>query len=69
MNATTINSPNPACPNLTPDALGDKSGRDLVCGSFAIIESDPGVFATLVRTLGAQGLQVVELYNVESWAS
>ena len=69
MNATTIGSPNPAGPSLTPDASDNRSGHDLIGGPFAVIESDPGVFTTLVRTLGAQGLQVVELYDIEPWAS
>ena len=30
-----------------------------------ISSADPGVFATLARTLGAQDLQVVELYDIE----
>lgn len=69
MNATAISSHNPAGPSLTPDTPDDKSGHDLIGGPFAVIESDPGVFTTLVRTLGTQGLQVVELYDIEPWAS
>lgn len=69
MNATSTNSPNPAISHLAPDASDNESGHDLIGGPFAVIESDPGVFTTLVRTLGAQGLQVVELYDIEPWAS
>ena len=52
-----------------PDLTSDRSEHDLIGGPFAVIESDPGVFTTLVRTFGAQGLQVVELYDIEPWAS
>ncbi|KAI0364650.1 cysteine proteinase [Pilatotrama ljubarskyi] len=38
---------------------------DLVGEPFAVIESDPGVFTTLIRKLGVQGLEVTELYSVE----
>jgi ubiquitin carboxyl-terminal hydrolase L5 len=69
MDATAITPPNPAGPSLASDALDDKTEHDLIGGPFAVIESDPGVFTTLVRTLGAQGLQVVELYDIEPWAS
>jgi len=69
MNATTIKSSNPAGPSLAPDILDEKNEHDLIGGPFAVIESDPGVFTTLVRTLGVQGLQVVELYDIEPWAS
>ncbi|KIY44704.1 cysteine proteinase [Fistulina hepatica ATCC 64428] len=41
---------------------------DLVGGPWAVIESDPGVFTTLLRELGAQKLQLVELYDIEPWA-
>ncbi|TFY76289.1 hypothetical protein EWM64_g7722 [Hericium alpestre] len=46
----------------------DTGGLDLVGGPFAVIESDPGVFTTLLRTLGVRGLEVVELYDIEPWA-
>lgn len=69
MNAAATNSSNPTCPALVHDTPDDRSGHDLIGGPFAVIESDPGVFTTLVRTLGAQGLQVVELYDIEPWAS
>jgi len=36
---------------------------------FAVFESDPSLFTTLVRTLGVQGLRVVELYDTEPRAS
>ncbi|RPD58222.1 cysteine proteinase [Lentinus tigrinus ALCF2SS1-7] len=46
------------------------SGRhDLVGGPFAVIESDPGVFTTLIRKLGVRGLEVTELYSVEPFAT
>jgi ubiquitin carboxyl-terminal hydrolase L5 len=41
---------------------------DLVGGPFAVIESDPGVFTSLLRLLGIRGLEVTELYSIESWA-
>ena len=63
MNATPINSPNLAGPGLTPDAPDNESGHDIISGPFAVIECDPDVFTTLVRTLGAQGLQVVEPWH------
>lgn len=50
----------------TPNGVNE---HDLIGGPFAVIESDPGVFTTLVRTLGVRGLQVVELYDIEPWAS
>lgn len=68
MDATTNKSSNPTDPSLTSDTLDSGSERDLIGGPFAVIESDPGVFTTLVRTLGVQGLQVVELYGIEPWA-
>lgn len=65
----TITASDPTDPNLTSDTPDDKNEHDLIGGPFAVIESDPGVFTTLVRTLGVQGLQVVELYDIEPWAS
>ncbi|KAF9783901.1 cysteine proteinase [Thelephora terrestris] len=60
-----------ALPNLTGSnaASNDRDEHDLIGGPFAVIESDPGVFTTLVRSLGVQSLQVVELYDIEPWAS
>jgi len=66
MDATAANCSNPAGP---ADAPGARSEHDLIGGPFAVIESDPGVFTTLVRTLGVEGVQVVELYDIEPWAS
>ncbi|TBU21572.1 cysteine proteinase [Dichomitus squalens] len=43
--------------------------HDLVGGPFAVIESDPGVFTTLIRKLGVRGLAVTELYSVEPFAT
>ncbi|KAI0631539.1 cysteine proteinase [Trametes polyzona] len=40
---------------------------DLVGEPFAVVESDPGVFTTLVQTLGVQGLEVIELYSLEPY--
>ncbi|KAF9649505.1 cysteine proteinase [Thelephora ganbajun] len=68
MDAST-KSPDPADPRPPSDTPDDESKHDLIGGPFAVIESDPGVFTTLVRTLGVQGLQVVELYDIEPWAS
>ncbi|TFK94538.1 cysteine proteinase [Polyporus arcularius HHB13444] len=48
----------------------DSSTRhDLVGGPFAVIESDPGVFTTLLHKLGIRGLEVTELYSVEAFAT
>ena len=66
MNAIVAAPPNLSDPNVASD---DKNEHDLIGGPFAVIESDPGVFTTLARTLGVQGLQVVELYDIEPWAS
>ncbi|KAJ7189859.1 ubiquitin C-terminal hydrolase [Mycena pura] len=41
---------------------------DLVGEPFAVLESDPGVFTSLVRRLGIRGLEFVELYDIEPWA-
>ena len=69
MDATATKSPNSDGPSLSSDPPDDKDEHDLIGGPFAVIESDPGVFTTLVRALGVQGLQVVELYDIEPWAS
>ena len=69
MDATVTSSSNPVGPEFPPTAPDDRSEHDLIGGPFAVIESDPGVFTTLVRTFGVQGLQVVELYDIEPWAS
>ncbi|KDQ58012.1 hypothetical protein JAAARDRAFT_34821 [Jaapia argillacea MUCL 33604] len=42
--------------------------HDLVGGTFAVIESDPGVFSSLIRKLGIPNLEVVELYSIDPWA-
>lgn len=58
---------------------------DLVGGPFAVIESDPGnviqsleiqlnneipgVFTSLTRRLGIRGLELIELYDIEPWAT
>ncbi|PCH34759.1 cysteine proteinase [Wolfiporia cocos MD-104 SS10] len=43
--------------------------RDLVGGPFAVIESDPGsVFTTLIQKLGVQGLELIELFDIDPWA-
>ncbi|KAG6917208.1 hypothetical protein DXG01_003413 [Tephrocybe rancida] len=41
---------------------------DLVGGPFAVIESDPGVFTSLTRKLGARNIELVEMYDIEPWA-
>ncbi|KAF9005227.1 hypothetical protein BDQ17DRAFT_1304531 [Cyathus striatus] len=46
-----------------------RPSHDLVGGPFAVIESDPGVFTSLVRRLGAKHVQLVELYDIEPWAT
>ncbi|TFK51401.1 cysteine proteinase [Heliocybe sulcata] len=43
-------------------------GHELVGGPFAVIESDPGVFSSLIRKLGVRGLELVEIYDIEPWA-
>ncbi|OBZ73462.1 Ubiquitin carboxyl-terminal hydrolase isozyme L5 [Grifola frondosa] len=48
---------------------GDESPHDLVGGSFAVVESDPGVFTSLMRKLGVGGLEVTEVYGTEPWAT
>ncbi|KAJ2966764.1 hypothetical protein NUW54_g13711 [Trametes sanguinea] len=45
----------------------DELSLDLVGEPFAVVESDPGVFTTLIRRLGIQGLEVIELYSVEPY--
>jgi ubiquitin carboxyl-terminal hydrolase L5 len=69
MDATVTTSPNLVSPGFPSNDPDDESEHDLIGGPFAVIESDPGVFTTLVRTFGVQGLQVVELYDIEPWAS
>lgn len=39
-----------------------------VPGPFAVIESDPDVFTTLLRTLGVTGHEVVEIPEIAPWA-
>ncbi|TFK25854.1 ubiquitin C-terminal hydrolase [Coprinopsis marcescibilis] len=41
---------------------------DLVGEPFAVVESDPGVFTSLVRKLGIRGIELVEVYGIEPWA-
>ncbi|TEB18767.1 cysteine proteinase [Coprinellus micaceus] len=41
---------------------------DLIGGPFAVIESDPGVFTSLVRGLGVMGVEFIEVYGIEPWA-
>ncbi|EPQ53143.1 cysteine proteinase [Gloeophyllum trabeum ATCC 11539] len=54
---------------LEPGSSGSNSqAYDLVGGPFAVIESDPGVFSTLIRQLGVRGLELVEIYDIEPWA-
>ncbi|KAJ3841487.1 ubiquitin C-terminal hydrolase [Lentinula raphanica] len=42
---------------------------DLVGGPFSVIESDPGVFTSLTRRLGVKNLSVVEVFDIEPWAT
>ncbi|KAF5331816.1 hypothetical protein D9611_008902 [Ephemerocybe angulata] len=46
----------------------DQAPLDLIGGPFAVIESDPGVFTSLVRNLGVRGLELIEVYGIEPWA-
>ncbi|KAJ7025392.1 ubiquitin C-terminal hydrolase [Mycena alexandri] len=53
-----------------PDAHpeGPSLDLDLIGEPFAVIESDPGVFTSLIRKLGIRGTELVELYDIEPWA-
>ncbi|KAJ6525309.1 ubiquitin C-terminal hydrolase [Mycena vulgaris] len=51
-----------------PSSMPSDEPIDLVGGTFAVIESDPGVFTSLTRRLGIRGLELVELYDIEPWA-
>ncbi|KAJ3986931.1 ubiquitin C-terminal hydrolase [Lentinula detonsa] len=42
---------------------------DLIGGPFSVIESDPGVFTALARRLGVKNLSVVEVFDIEPWAT
>ncbi|KAJ4481474.1 hypothetical protein C8J55DRAFT_560036 [Lentinula edodes] len=42
---------------------------DLIGGPFSVIESDPGVFTSLTRKLGVKNLSVVEVFDIEPWAT
>ncbi|KAI0076674.1 cysteine proteinase [Panus rudis PR-1116 ss-1] len=53
---------------VRPENESSESSMDLVGEPFAVVESDPGVFTMLLRKLGVQGLEVIELYNIEPWA-
>ncbi|TFK35832.1 hypothetical protein BDQ12DRAFT_634690 [Crucibulum laeve] len=66
---STSNAAPDIAPNPVPD-VAEPSERplDLVGGPFAVIESDPGVFTSLIRRLGIQHLELVELYDIEPWA-
>ncbi|KAF8583304.1 cysteine proteinase [Ramaria rubella] len=44
------------------------SVEDLVGGPFAVVESDPGVFTSIIRGLGVEGVEVEEVYSIEPWA-
>ncbi|KAI0764159.1 cysteine proteinase [Trametes elegans] len=46
-------------------ARPNEQAIDLVGEPFAVVESDPGVFTTLIRRLGVRGLEITELYSVE----
>ncbi|KAG6868894.1 hypothetical protein C0993_008192 [Termitomyces sp. T159_Od127] len=52
--------------------LGDhdhSQHEDLVGGPFAVVESDPGVFTSLTRKLGVRNIELVEMYDIEPWAT
>ncbi|KAF8518392.1 cysteine proteinase [Hysterangium stoloniferum] len=44
------------------------SDHDLIGGPFAVVESDPDVFTSIIRGLGVQGLEIEEVYSIEPWA-
>ncbi|THU98546.1 cysteine proteinase [Dendrothele bispora CBS 962.96] len=54
--------------NVHSQVVNTDSGTDLVGGPFAVIESDPGVFSSLIRKLGIRNVELVELYDIEPWA-
>lgn len=59
--STTLggNSNGVSCHDTTPDLVG---------APFAVIESDPAVFTSLCRKMGIDGIEVVEMYDIEPWA-
>ncbi|OCH91537.1 cysteine proteinase [Obba rivulosa] len=48
--------------------MSEEIAHNLVGGPFAVVESDPGVFTTLIQKLGVHGLEVTEIYDIEPWA-
>ncbi|KAF9554244.1 cysteine proteinase [Agrocybe pediades] len=60
--------PSPSHPDTNANAKQQPTSHDLVGGPFAVIESDPGVFTSLTRSLGIHGLELVEMYDIEPWA-
>ncbi|KAH9840782.1 cysteine proteinase [Rhodofomes roseus] len=52
-----------------PSSRTAEGSAELVGGVFAVIESDPGVFTTLLHKLGVRGLEVTEIYDIEPWAT
>ncbi|TDL17093.1 cysteine proteinase [Rickenella mellea] len=59
---------NDDAPPETETLEGSGINHDLVGGPFAVIESDPGVFTTLIRRLGVTGIEVEEVYDIQPWA-
>lgn len=53
--------------NLQDSQLLTRDETDLVGGPFAVVESDPGVFTSLIRKLGVRGIEVKEVYDIQPW--
>ncbi|KAL5480317.1 hypothetical protein ACEPAI_1587 [Sanghuangporus weigelae] len=53
--------------NGSPCSSSGSSEIDLIGGPFSVVESDPGVFTTLIRKLGIRGIEVDEVYDIQPW--
>ncbi|KAL6303650.1 ubiquitin carboxyl-terminal hydrolase [Sparassis latifolia] len=52
---------------MMPGTSSLSVSHDQTGSPFSVIESDPGVFTSLIRKLGVQGLEVIEIYGIEPW--